>query len=51
VARKQVQGYSLDVDLIEELRALSSATEVPASRLVNRAVAAFLKQHKVGVTH
>jgi hypothetical protein len=48
MARKQVQGYSLDAALVEELRAISSASEVPASRLVNAAVADFLQKHKAG---
>jgi hypothetical protein len=48
VAGKAVQGYSLDVDVIKGLRDLSSATDIPASRLANRALADFLKQHKIG---
>jgi predicted transcriptional regulator len=47
VAKKVVQGYSLDLDVIEGLRQLASVTEIPASRLANRALADFLKQqHK-----
>jgi predicted transcriptional regulator len=46
----KVQGFSLDLDLLRELREVASATEIPASRLVNSAVAAFLKERKAGVT-
>jgi hypothetical protein len=46
VAKKVVQGYSLDLDVIEGLRRLSVETDVPASRLANRALADFLKQRR-----
>jgi predicted transcriptional regulator len=50
VAGKVVQGYSLDVDVVKGLRELSSATEIPASRLANRALADFLKLQKNGAS-
>jgi predicted transcriptional regulator len=46
VAGKAVQGYSLDIDVIEGLRQIASATDIPASRLANRALAAFIREHK-----
>jgi predicted transcriptional regulator len=46
VARKAVQGYSLDIDVIEGLRQLASATDIPASRLANKALAAFIQEQK-----
>jgi hypothetical protein len=45
--KKVAQCYSLDIGVVEELRRLSSATEIPASRLANRALAVFIRQYKV----
>jgi len=44
----KVQGFSLDPQLLRELREVASATEIPQSRLVGRAIAAYLKQHHGG---
>jgi predicted transcriptional regulator len=48
LAWRVVQGYSLDADVVKGLRDLSSATDIPASRLANRALADFLKQQGEG---
>jgi predicted transcriptional regulator len=48
VRNTKVQGFSLDPELLRELREVASATEIPQSRLVGRAISAFLKQHKAG---
>lgn len=46
--RKVVHGYNLDADLVAKLREISSATDIPASRLANRALAAFIHDYRMG---
>jgi hypothetical protein len=46
--KKVAQSYSLDIGVVEELRRLSSATEIPASRLANRALTVFIREQKSG---
>jgi hypothetical protein len=42
--RKGTIAVSIDIDLIEELRCIRSATDAPISAIVNRALAAHLRE-------
>lgn len=40
---------SLDRDLIAEVKRIRTATDAPVSRIVSRALAAYLLEHKIEV--